>query len=243
MQAIAGATTGTTDIRRIISGMQSSFAATKAKLEASRRAREKARARADAERRHLNRLEKKRLQKNLAAATTGLMRIIEFAKSSEIQEFIKLEGEIHAMGNNRARIFSQHEDGAGELMFYYAQFAPKGDDDLRDQRAGIFLKPHDVLFVTSDYNSHGWAMKDFCTKPAEVHKFLQDPDIELCLGTLISADTLAQSAGLNPLQLQRRNETVVLDYANLFGLVLIECADEKKFKRYCEAALARLARN
>ncbi len=129
--------TGTIDISRLISSMQGKLAAAQKAQLATKRAQAEARAKTRAYWRKVDLLARKRLEKNVAAATAGLTRIIEFAKRPEIQRLIKLEGQLRHRHN-----LSCHDDGKGEFMLFYLDYVDPSDDklaEMHDQHAGIFL--------------------------------------------------------------------------------------------------------
>jgi hypothetical protein len=254
--------THTIDVSRLISNMQGKLRAAKKELRATKAAEAAARAETRAYWRRIDLLKAKRLTKNMAAATAGLTRIIEFAKRPEIQRLIKLEGELRHM-----RILSGHDDGKGEFMLFYLDYVDPSNDNLaemHDQHAGIFLKPDSVLLTVRDYDDHAeieialdtphplkevldlaniWKESATKKRPLSVRKALSHSFTGEVGGGLIHADTLSVSRGMNPLLMWEGHACdTPFPYNELFGRVLIDCADEKKFARYCEAAIAWLTR-
>lgn len=234
---------GPMNIRHLISGMQNRLDAARVQQKAALALAKKAREETEAEYRRIRFLKQKRFERNLAAATTGLARIIAFAQSAEIQQLIKIEGALHATQANY-RVFSRYEDGEGEFMFFFAEYVGENDVGIDDQNAGIFLKPDGLVFSLNDYHDHVFAELDFKASPAKVRKFLIELDgiINGLHGGIVHADTLRESVGINPLAMWHDHAQSKFTFPELFGRVLIECTDVKKFEQYCVAAFSWLAR-
>ena len=229
---------GPMNIRHLISGMQNRLDAARVQQKAALALAKKAREETEAEYRRIRFLKQKRFERNLVAATTGLARIISFAQSAEIQHLIKIEGALHYSTWTNCRVFSRYEDGQGEFMFFFAEYIGENDVGIDDQNAGIFLKPDGLVFSLNDYHDHVFAELDFKASPAKVRKFLIELDgiINGLHGGIVHADTLRESFGVNPLAMWRGSAQHEFTYPELFGRVLIDCADVKKFEQYCVAA-------
>lgn len=234
---------GSMNIHHLISGMQDRLEAVRAQQQVALAFAKKAREKIDTEYRRIRFLKQKRFQRNLSAATVGLARIIELAQSPEIQHLIKIEGALHYSTRTNCRVFSRYEDGEGEFMFFLAEFISE-DGEGNDQHAGIFLKPDRLVFSINDYDVHDFVELSFKANPAKIHKFLVESTgvLQGLHGGIVHADTLRESFGVNPLAMWRDSAQHEFTYPELFGRVLIDCANKSKFEQYCATAFAWLTR-
>ncbi|MFA6414729.1 MAG: hypothetical protein WC217_02470 [Candidatus Paceibacterota bacterium] len=188
-------------------------------------------------------LASKRFKANLRAAVIGAQRIIAFAQTPDIQELIRVEGELRAtyLTNTSPNFIPGSE---GEITFFAGSYISPGDDGGRnDSHVAVALRPSSLWLVARDYHSHELLEIPFAT-PGRIETYLTTGDLpEFFGGPIISSETRRDRMG--PLLLQGlgwRNNIRFESFSDVFGKVIIECADLEKFSAYCATALNYFSR-
>lgn len=242
---LAPQSTTTPNIQTVIDGMQANLATAIARQEQIVRRWQKQETAWRQKEECAERLTTRRFQMNLRAAVTGAQKIIAFAQTPGIQELIRLEGDLRAtFKNDNTEHFIPSDEG--EFIFFIGGYVSAEDDSgVNDLNAYVVLKPQALWFIASDYNSLDNDERLFEIPFADSDKvasYLTAEDgPEHFNGPLISSETRRDCP--SPFEMWSGGENALFySYSRLFGKMLIECADPKKFERYCSTAIAHLSR-
>jgi hypothetical protein len=189
------------------------------------------------EQQKISTLADQRQAKNLRHAMTGMRAIMSLAQTKEMQEFLKLDSELERSG------VAHVSDGRGEFCLYQGMY--NVDEDVANfASATILLKPDAVWLVGNTYHDfpHQETRLVFpChVKDAKLAKQLISSSGAVEWTTeqpIIGSETLKYA--MKPCQ---DDFPGTIEISQIFGRVLIDCADPKVFEKYCEKAFALLLR-